>query len=311
MARGMNSRNRSRRSGARPRVPLVLLALAPLASALPVDGDDDQERADELLARAEFLLEKERYEEAVKTFALIARKYPDSAAAAVAAERQPADGLPGLEAARRDRPLGEPRRRLDPRGTATRSSTRRRSTSSRTTSPRSSQNQETFREYLSYLNFRRYKPRLQGRQRRRLRARGGHRPRRLHLGHGPGGGRGRVRARAQDARRGARARRPGDRLRPRRRPGHGAPRGSRRSAAGASRRPSTSSGTPSPCSATSTRTSRTSAARSASAPTSPTPRTRSSSPGRTGSRPGPRASGPTRERRGACAGRGGRRPAAA
>ncbi len=62
----------------------ALLSSAPTAVA---QEDDDSERANELLAQAEFALEKERYADAVKLYRLIARKFPATEAGELAARR--------------------------------------------------------------------------------------------------------------------------------------------------------------------------------------------------------------------------------
>ena len=69
-------------------IAALLLALFALpTSPVPCTQEQDEERAAELLAKADFQLEKERYEDAVKTYKLIARKFPDTPAGVIAAKR--------------------------------------------------------------------------------------------------------------------------------------------------------------------------------------------------------------------------------
>ncbi|HED67078.1 MAG TPA: hypothetical protein ENJ09_16160 [Planctomycetes bacterium] len=134
-------------------LPLALLALVPIAT-IPRD-EKDEKRANELFAKAEFALEKERYEDAVKTFRLIATKYPDTPA--------------GREAKRRARPTtflgakwiveaGPPDNRVDVAlmGDGYTLGHQKGFNKVADDVPAIFERQRTFREYFSYFNFLRY-----------------------------------------------------------------------------------------------------------------------------------------------------------
>jgi len=130
---------------------LALLLSLPFATAV----QDGGERADELLAKAEFALEKERYQDAVRLYQLIARKFPETEAGKLAARRtQPSCFLSSVPLV--DHGPSENRVDVALMGDGYTLAHQDMFDDLADDVPPLFEKQRTFREYYSYFNFRRF-----------------------------------------------------------------------------------------------------------------------------------------------------------
>lgn len=125
-----------------------------LVPALPTQ-DAAEERSQELFAEAEFALEKNRYGDAVKKYKLIARKFPDTEAGKIAAERSLPTTYLGTRVVV---DVGPSSNRVDVAlmGDGYTLDNQKSFAKLADDVPAFFEKQKTFREYESYFNFRRW-----------------------------------------------------------------------------------------------------------------------------------------------------------